>query len=210
LFKWALENEKGGLVRNIAKDVPKLKHTTKGHHPWTDAEREQYKARHPVGTMARLAYELFFHTGQRIGDVWNFGPHHIINGMLVFTQEKNKARKPVQLELPIMPDLQTALNAIKTGVQTFLVRHDGESFASKKSFANWFKDRCKEAGLPDRCSAHGIRKASATFHANNGATTIELMAVHGWRSLRSAEGYVRAANQKELATRAMKRGIAKG
>jgi hypothetical protein len=57
-----------------------------------------------------------------------------------------------------------------------------------------------------QCSAHGIRKASATFLADNGATTNELMAVHGWRSMRSAEGYVRAANQKELGAKAMARG----
>jgi integrase len=204
LFDWAIDRE---LVKgpNPADIVAKLKATSEGHHTWTDEELEQYRARWPVGTIQRLALELFFHTGQRLGDVRRFGPHTIVNGKLVFTQEKNKARKPVHLELPIRPELQAILEATKTGAETFLIRSDGKRFASNTGLGNWFREACNEAGLP-QCSAHGIRKASATFLADNGATTNELMAVHGWRSMRSAEGYVRAANQKELAAKAMARG----
>jgi integrase len=110
------------------------------------------------------------------------------------------------MELPILPELQAALDATKAGETRFLVNAYGQPFASKNSFRYWFKDRCKEAGLPMRCSAHGIRKASATFYANNGATTNELMAIHGWTSIGTAEGYVRAANRKKLAAGAMLRG----
>jgi integrase len=204
LFEWAIESDIG-VERNVARDVPILKSSTEGYHPWTDEEREAYKARHAVGTMARLAYDLFFHTGQRIGDVWSFGPDNIRNGSLIFTQEKNKSRKPVPLVLPILPELQTSLDATTIGKKRFLVNAYGEPFASKNSFRFWFKDRCREAGLPDNCTPHGIRKASATYHANNGATSNELMAIHGWRSLRTADGYVRAANQEELAAKAMRR-----
>jgi integrase len=210
LFQWAIENEIGGIKQNVAKVVPMLKNPSKGHHPWTDEEREAYKARHPIGTMARLAYELFFQTGQRSGDVWSFGPDNIRNGSLVFTQEKNKSRKPVSLELPILPELQAALDATKIGTSRFLVKNaDGEPFASKDTLRGWFKDRCREAGLPEHCTAHGIRKASATYHADNGATSNELMAIHGWSSLQTADEYIRAANQKKLAARAMRRNIAK-
>jgi integrase len=87
------------------------------------------------------------------------------------------------------------------------VTEDGKPFASKKSFGNWFAKRCHEANLPEYCSAHGLRKASATFHANNGASANELMAIFGWTSLRSAEGYVRAANQKKNAARTMARVV---
>ena len=58
---------------------------------------------------------------------------------------------------------------------------------------NWFRDRCVEAGVPGR--AHGLRKAGATIAAENGATTHELMAIFGWKSLAMAEKYTRAANQ---------------
>jgi integrase len=209
LFRWAIENDNiGGVIRNPAADVPKLKiPNAEGYHSWSEEEQEQFKARWPVGSMARLAFEFFRQTGQRVGDVREFGPRHVRDGKLFFTQEKNRHRHPIALELEILPDLQEALDATKTGDLRFLVSDNGRPFASKSSFGNWFRECCHEAGLP-HCSAHGLRKASATFHANNSATASELMAVHGWRSLRVAEGYVRKADQKRNAARAMERARA--
>jgi len=180
LFKWAKETNQ--IATNPCNGVPKLQVETDGHRPWTEAEREQYKARHPVGTMARMAYELFYGTGQRRGDVRDFGPHNIVKGKLVFRQEKNQKRKPVDLELPITSDLQKALASTPgMGKVKFLVNEHGQPFASKVSFGNWFK------------------------HRDMGASASELCAIFGWRSLRSAEIYVRAANQKKLASQAMAR-----
>ena len=161
LFNWAIENDnKGGVRRNPARDIRKLKIKGSGHHSWSDEEREMFKARHSVGTMPRLAYEFFFGTGQRIGDVRSFGRHNIKAGKLCFTQEKNRElENPTYLELTILPELQEALDATATGDLRFLVKENGTPFASKKSFGNWFRKRCDEAGLPEHCSAHGLRKA---------------------------------------------------
>jgi hypothetical protein len=63
---------------------------------------------------------------------------------------------------------------------------------------NWFRDRCNEAGLP-QCSAHGVRKASAAWAAENGATTHQLMAMFGWLAMKEAERYTRAAERKRSA-----------
>jgi len=68
-------------------------------------------------------------------------------------------------------------------------------------FGNWFRDRCVEARIPGR--AHGLRKAGATIAANNGATSRQLMAIFGWDTLKEAERYTRAADQKLLAEAAM-------
>src|SRR5262249_9321563 len=38
-------------------------------HTWTETEIEQYEARHPIGSRARLAMALLLYTGQRRGDV---------------------------------------------------------------------------------------------------------------------------------------------
>ena len=76
---------------------------------------------------------------------------------------------------------------------TFLITEYGRPFTAA-GFGNWFRDRCNEAGL-ERCSAHGLRKAAATSLAENGATAHQLMAWFGWRSLKEAERYTRAANQ---------------
>jgi integrase len=205
LFKWAVDNNKAGVTENPTRNVAKLRIGSEGHHTWTVEEREAYKRRHPVGTMARLAYDLFIETGQRLGDVRTMGRHLIRNGTLCFTQEKNRQRAPMALELPITPALQESLDATPTGDLRFLVNAHGRPFASKKSFGNWFADRCAEAGLPKRCTAHGLRKAAATYHAELGASANELMALFGWRSLRTAELYVRKANQRKLAEQAMAR-----
>jgi integrase len=68
----------------------------------------------------------------------------------------------------------------------------------RKPFALW----CDEAGLP-HCSAHGLRKAGATLAAENGASAHELMSIFGWLTIKEAERYTKAAEQKRLAARAM-------
>jgi len=50
---------------------------------------------------------------------------------------------------------------------------------SAKGFGNWFKHRCREAGL-ENLSAHGLRKLGAQRCAEAGATEHQLMALFGW------------------------------
>jgi integrase len=89
-----------------------------------------------------------------------------------------------------------ARDATPSNNWTFLVTELGKPFTAS-GFDNWFRDRCREAGL-DGLSAHGLRKAAATRFAENGAAH-ELMAWFGWSKLEEAELYTRAANHKALA-----------
>jgi len=57
--------------------------------------------------------------------------------------------------------------------------------------------------VPPHCSAHGLRKAGATFAAENGATDSQLKAIYGWKSAKMAAHYTRKAQQKKLAGAAM-------
>ena len=57
---------------------------------------------------------------------------------------------------------------------------------------------CDEAGLSE-CSSHGLRKASATTAAENGATVNQLMAIYGWLTEKEATRYTKSANRKKLA-----------
>lgn len=194
-FKWAIENEL--VASNPAREVPPLRMRAGGHHAWTPEEIAQYQHRHPIGTPAALALALLRYTGQRRADVVRFGRQHVREGCLKFTQNKNRNRNPVSLELPILPDLQRIIDASPTGELTFLVTEQGRPFTAA-GFGNWFRDRCNEARL-ERCSAHGLRKAAATSLAEAGATAHQLMAWFGWRSIKEAERYTRAADQKKLA-----------
>jgi hypothetical protein len=62
------------------------------------------------------------------------------------------------------------------------------------------RDRVVE--LP-HCTAHWLRKAGAVIAAENGATPHQLMAIFGWRTLKEAERYTKAVQQKKIAAGAM-------
>jgi integrase len=53
--------------------------------------------------------------------------------------------------------------------------------------------------LPSRCTSHGLRKAAATYLAEQGATDHQLMAWFGWTSISQAQVYTKAANRKLMA-----------
>jgi hypothetical protein len=55
----------------------------------------------------------------------------------------------------------------------------------------------------EKAHAHGVRKARATIAAENSATTKQLMAIFRWDSIRQADLYTRAAEQKRTAADAM-------
>jgi integrase len=97
-----------------------------------------------------LACSLLLFTGQRRSDVVLLGRQHVRNGhhgpTLRFTQQKNRKRKPVTLEIPIVPELQAILDASHCGDLTFLVTEFGKGFTAN-GFGNRFRRWCDEAGL---------------------------------------------------------------
>ena len=201
VFKWAVEV--GAAHDNPARDVPMLSpNNPDGFHTWTREEVQQYQAHHPSGTKARLALALFLYTGVRISDAVRLGPQMERDGALCFTEQKNRANKPKHREVPILSVLRAELDASPSGHLAYLVTVQGRPYASPEAFSKWFKRQCVAAGLP-QCTAHGLRKAGATFAADQGATEHQLMAMYGWDSPKQAALYTRAADRKRLAADAM-------
>jgi len=211
VFAYAMEEEVGGITTNPAAAVRRFRTVSEGFHTWTVDEVRAFMARHPIGTRAHLAISLLLYTGVRRSDVVLLGRQHVRAGWIHYTQHKNRDRRPVTLDIPILPELQAAIDASapnrpapKAGVAealTFLVTEWGKPFTSN-GFGNRMKDWCVEAGLP-HCSSHGLRKAGATIAAENGATDRQLMAIFGWTSSRQATNYTRKADQRRLAGDAM-------
>lgn len=200
LFSFAIEYDLA--TQNPAKDVPYIKSQSEGFHSWSMEELARFEDKHPVGTKARLALALLLYTGQRRSDVVRLGPHHVKEGWLTFTQAKNRARKPIKLSIPVLPELQDIIDQTETGTPAFLITEFGKPFTAN-GFGNWFRKRCDEAGLPN-CSAHGLRKAGAALAAENGATERQIMAIFGWSTMKEASRYTKAARQKVLAGSGMK------
>ncbi len=201
VFKWACDV--GHASTNPARDVPMLApKNPDGHHAWTAEEVHQFEKRHPPGTKARKALAMFLYLGVRISDSVQLGPQMERAGDLHFTEQKNRATKPKHREVPILPVLRAELDASPSGHLAYLVTEWGRPFASPKAFGNRFKAWCVQAGLP-HCTAHGLRKAGATFAAEHGATEHQLMAIFGWDSPKQAALYTKSANRKRLTNDAM-------
>lgn len=180
---------------NPAKMTDPIKVVTEGHHTWTEGEIAQYRAAHPLGTNARLAMELMLWTGQRISDARKMGGKDIINGRIAVTQEKTGKR----LLIKIAPQLMEAIRAMPLiGTEAFMLTSFGKPYTDK-GFNNAFAGWCDDAGLPDRCTSHGLRKANARRGAELGATNQQLKAVGGWSNDAEVSLYTRGAEQTTLA-----------
>jgi integrase len=199
LFKWAVKAEY--CETNPTRDVAKFRTATEGFHTWSREEVARFEKVHPIGTTPRLALALLLYTGCRRSDVVRFGPQHIKNGELTYTQWKNRNRKPVTLTLPVLPVLQQVIDATPSKHLTFLVSAYGKPYTIA-GFGIRFREWCNKAGLV-HCTAHGLRKAGATLAAENGATPAQLMAIFGWSDIKQAEHYTRKADQKRLASDSM-------
>jgi integrase len=199
VFKYALQYD---LVdRNPVDGIELLKSGSDGYHSWTLVEIEQFEKAHPVGTVARLAMALALYTGQRRGDLVQFGKQHVRDGWLIFTQNKGRNRHPIRLELPIIPALRQVIDASPTGDLAFLATAYGRPFTNN-GFGNKFRDWCNTAGLP-HCSVHGLRKAAAARLAELGCTEFEIMAITGHQTSKEVTRYTKAASQKTRAESAL-------
>jgi len=63
------------------------------------------------------------------------------DGWLHFTQFKNRNRRPVTLDLPVLPELQAAIDAGPCGNLTFLVTAHGKPFTTA-GFGNRMRKWC--------------------------------------------------------------------
>ena len=200
LYRFGLQA--GVVQRDPTKDVERIRYKVAGHHSWTIAEVAAYEARWPIGTRQRLALALLLYTAGRREDVVRIGPAQLRGGRLRFTQAKNEDRAPVEMDIPVHDDLAAAIAATVTGTKTFLVTSFGKPFTAP-GFGNAFRDWCNAAGLP-HCSAHGLRKATATRLAERGASAHMIQAITGHKSLAEVERYTAAARGALLADQAMK------
>lgn len=203
LYRWASSRNVALVDHNPAAEVSYFRGSRQGFHTWSRGEVAQFVERHPLGTKAHLALCILLYSGVRRSDAVKLGRQMIWDGWIHFTETKGADRYMKERALPVLPELQSAIDAAPSGHLTLLVTAFGKPFTSN-GFGNWFRKRCNEAGLP-QCSAHGLRKAGATIAAENGATEHELMAIYGWESPKQAEVYTRTANRRILAGKAMHR-----
>lgn len=169
------------------------------HHTWTEGEIQTFEKRWPVGSRQRLAFSLLLYTGQRVEDVAALTRTNNLTPEGIHLIQKKTG---VELTLPIRPELEKAMKAYKTNGMALIGREDGKPF-SERGLSQLIKLAVKAAGLPPKCVAHGLRKATMRRLAEDGATEKEIAAWSGHKTLREIERYTKAADQKRMAKSAM-------
>ncbi|QDH18044.1 integrase [Swingsia samuiensis] len=181
--------------------VPRMRIKSQGIHSWTDIEIAQYEKKWPSGTKERLALALLLYTGQRRSDIVKMGSHSLTPHGLYVKQQKTKT----ELYIPIHPLLQKELDLWEpNNTGKFLVTDKGNPM-SVNNFYNYFIEWSRQAGLPQGCSPHGLRKAAARRLAEAGCTAHQIAAITGHKSLAEITRYTKAAEQTGLAKLAMSR-----
>jgi integrase len=195
-FAWAVE---AGLVTSNPTDGVKVAAVaTEGFAPWTDSDVAAYRARWPLGTRQRVAFEVLRETGLRRGDAVRVGRPHVRDRVIRFTTEKTGERVAVAMS----DALVEAIEAGPCADMTFICGANGRPMV-KEAFGNVFREWCDASGVSK--SAHGLRKAAATADALDGFTDAELDAKFGWRGRKMAAHYTAAASRERLSLAASAR-----
>lgn len=195
---------RGEIEADPAIQVTRRTVKTDGFPPWSAAEIAAFRARWPIGTTARAAFELVFWTGARTKDAVALGPRNIDHdGLLIYRQSKvgKPAHVPWNSALPAFARGWAAeLDGVKAALQataggfTFLEAHG--RVRSVKGLGNLIANAARAVRVEK--SAHGLRKSRLTAIAEAGGSAHAIMAWGGHQTLQEAERYTRSAHLRRL------------
>lgn len=187
-----------GLIKtDPAANVQAPRYKSQPIHTWDEDEIARFEARWPIGSLPRLALGLHLYTAQRLSDTTRMGWQHVRNGMVCITQMKTGT--PVAI--PIHPALQRILDAVPRTNLTFLLNGQGAPFVH--GYVTRFREWCAAAGLPPRCTSHGLRKAACRRLAEAGCSASQIASISGHRTWAMVQSYTAAADRERLAWQAI-------
>ncbi len=171
-------------------------------HTWTEDEITQFEAFWPVGSKQRLGFALHLYTGQRGSDVHRMTWADVRGDSIRVVQKKTGAK----LVIILHPALQSVLAAWPRSNVAIITTERGRSFSSN-GWKNFMSSAIRRAGLPERCKAHGLRKAAARRLAEAGCSASQIAALTGHKTLAEVERYTRAADQEKLNRQAIQKQV---
>jgi integrase len=171
-----------------------------GYHSWTAEEVERYRGFWRLGTQQRLAMELALETASRRCEIVRLGRQHVGRDGRIRI-ERGKGSNAVDIRLS--PELAAALAATPPSDHlTFLVAGGGLPLTPEQLGAK-FRQWATAAGLPQRCTLHGLRKARSAQLAAAGASAHQIMSITGHKSLAEVQRYADKFNRRQAADAAM-------
>lgn len=196
LFEHA--RDEGWREDNPAKGVVLLASEGKARQPWPQEAIDDFRAAAPIGSRARLVFDLLHGTGQRIGDVLRMRWDDIEDGGLWVRQGKTGAR----LWVPLTPTLATTLAATPRQGLTILVGRDRRPLSYRAAHSAVMEVRkLIEAEAHD---LHALRYSAASELAAAGCTDEQIEAITGHATVAMIRRYAGPARQKARATEAQK------
>lgn len=200
LYNWAARVFEDRVIGNPVRNFKRVLANKTGFYFWTDQDRTDFCDHWPVGTKARLWFELTFRLGVRISDVVQLGPQfeNRAHNALTWVEMKGSDSESVseqapepklRKDVPISPKLRKIIDATTvTGLKTYIVGDKGKSIGVER-MSELVREWCDAAGL-QQCTAHGVRKLGATTLAKSRATERELMAYGNWSNTRTVQVYI--------------------
>jgi integrase len=128
-------------------------------------------------------------------DLCRVGKQNVKAGRISY----RRAKTGVPADLPILPELAQELDLLPADQLLFIVQDNQAVGYTPATLGNWFRKRCKEAGVPG--SLHGLRKAGATRLANAGANPDEIKAFLAHATNAQGARYTQAADRGKQADR---------
>jgi integrase len=188
-----------------------------GFVPWTDDDMAMYRTKWPLGTEARLMFDILHYTFLRLGDAHRFGPPHlrqIVRKMAVQIATE-KSRGNTTVTVPVHPEFAESLRSARAagiiGAEVFTGKTVRGRILpmNKKAWATKLKKYAVLAGVNEpKKSCHGVRKARAEVAAYADCTESQMMAMFGWTDPKMPALYIAQANREKLGISGMEKIVA--
>ena len=188
-----------------------------GFVPWTEDDMVLYRTKWPLGTEARLMFDILHYTFLRLGDAHRFGPPHlrqIVRKMAVQIATE-KSRGNTTVTVPVHPEFAESLRAARAagiiGADVFTDKMvKGRVLPmDKKAWAAKFKKYAVLAGVNEpKKSCHGVRKARAEVAAYADCTESQMMAMFGWTDPKMPAHYIARAKREKPGVSGMDKIVA--
>lgn len=168
-----------------------------GHADWSDEDIAKFRAKHRLGTTARLTLELALNTAARRCNVNKIERDHIRDGRIFVDHVKGNNDTSV----PMLATTREALEALPAApIRYLVVTEFGKPFTDA-GLGNRMRKWCDAAGLHGR-SLHGLRKSCSRLLAETRASDAEGQAVTGHKKDGTFAKYRARANRRTLADHA--------
>lgn len=221
LIRWMIDeghlDEDDNPTIGLKSGKAKASRESGGFVPWTEDDMALYRTKWPLGTEARLMFDILHYTFLRLGDAYRFGPPHLRQIVRKMTVQiaTEKSRGNTAVTVPVHPEFAESLRAARAagiiGAEVFTGKTVRGRVVpmNKKAWAAKLKKYAVLAGVNEpKKSCHGVRKARAEVAAYADCTESQMMAMFGWTDPKMPAHYIAQANREKLGMSGMEKIVA--